>query len=181
MAIGKFDETNENNETNEVKENTDNTEKPRNQILETPEHYDDDFDKKLDQNESKNESSGDKPQEFEKGKGEESEKNGILDRLRNLFSKKESNEVNSSDNSEDGNFDESPSKGESFRDSLKVENSDNHIESHAIENTEKKNVSSVETDSDTNENNNDVSKDRGRSRAEEAYNRQFHIRDDDER
>lgn len=86
MAIGKFDET---------KENTDNTEKSRNQILETPEDYEDDFDKKLDQNESKNESSGDKLQESEKYKGEDSEKGRVLDRLRNLLFKKESNEENS--------------------------------------------------------------------------------------
>lgn len=113
MAIGKFDETNENNETNEAKENTDNTEKSRNQILETPEDYDDDFDKKLDQNESKNESSGDKPQESEKDKGEDSEKGGVLDRLRNLFSKKESNEENSeSSESTEKESDNGPEKSE---------------------------------------------------------------------
>ena len=49
MAIGNFNETRENNEVKET--SMENLDKPRNQILEVPEGREDDFDKKLDENE----------------------------------------------------------------------------------------------------------------------------------
>lgn len=127
MSIGNFKETNENAEANEAKENTDNTEKPRNQILETPEDYDDDFDKKLDSNEESNEQSNEQKSdssEAESEKGGDNEKHSVLDRLRNMFSKRENNE--DSDNNEDANESDddqdAPDEGDKpdFKDSLKV-------------------------------------------------------------
>lgn len=100
MAFGNFRETSENTETNEARETTDNTEKSRNQILETPENYDDDFDNKLDSNEANE--NNEKRQTTENNNSEENiahgekenveEKNSLLDRMKNLFSKKENNE-----------------------------------------------------------------------------------------
>lgn len=121
MAIGKFDETNEKNETNEAKEATDNNEKKRNQILDTPEDYDDDFDKKLDENENKE--SKDQPKEASEEKGDDKEKNSIMDKLRNLFSKKENNDdkgesKEESDKKDDGHHTEAEN---SFRDKIKVD------------------------------------------------------------
>lgn len=89
MSLGNFKETNESSEVNEARENTDNTEKPRNQILETPESYDDDFDSKLDSKERNNESKKDGQDGGEDVGGE---KTSLLDKMRNLFSKKESGE-----------------------------------------------------------------------------------------
>ena len=45
MTFGGFKETSESMENNEAK--TENTEKKRNQILEIPDEYKDDFDKKI--------------------------------------------------------------------------------------------------------------------------------------
>ena len=89
MSLGNFKETNEASEVNEARENTDNTEKPKNQILETPESYDDDFDSKLDTNENNNESKKDGQIGGDDSGGE---KASLLDKMRNLFSKKESGE-----------------------------------------------------------------------------------------
>ncbi len=89
MSIGNFKETNETSEVNETRENTDNTEKPRNQILETPESYEDDFDSKLDNNERNGESTN---EHSEKGNESSGEKTSLFDKMRNLFSKKESSD-----------------------------------------------------------------------------------------
>ena len=86
MSIGNFKET---NETSEARENTDNIEKPRNQILETPESYDDDFDSKMDNKEWE-----DKSKKEGNAEGNESvvEKMSFFDKMRNLFTKKEGSE-----------------------------------------------------------------------------------------
>lgn len=92
MSIGNFSETNDSSdEVKETKESTDNTEKPKNQILENADGYDDDFDKKLDSmenNESKTENSDNKESDSGEKGGEE--KQSLLDKMRNLFSRKES-------------------------------------------------------------------------------------------
>lgn len=115
MAIGNFKETNESNEVNEVRENTDNTEKPRNQILEKPESYDDDFDSKLDNNERTNE---DTKERMDNGNESSGEKTSLFDKMRNLFSKKENGEE-----SNDGGIKESDendsNKRSSFLDDLR--------------------------------------------------------------
>ncbi len=97
MSIGIFKET---NEASEVRENIDNTEKPRNQILETPESYDDDFDSKLD--------NWEREDEAKKGENVESnesvvEKMSFLEKMRSLFVKKESSEGDDDKNIEAGN------------------------------------------------------------------------------
>ena len=51
MTFGGFKETSESMENNEAK--TENTEKKRNQILEIPDEYKDDFDKKIETSENK--------------------------------------------------------------------------------------------------------------------------------
>lgn len=123
MAIGNFRESNESYEVNETKENTDNTEKPRNQILETPKSYDDDFDNRMDSRERKNESgreSKDSVYEPERGGGEG--KASLLDKMRNLFSKREnndSNEGNEGEKNKETSAKESADNGSSFRDKLR--------------------------------------------------------------
>lgn len=114
MSVGNFKDSNETNDINETTENIDNSEKKRNQILETPESYDDDFDSKLDNNKHENENNKDSSQH------ENGEKTGILDKMRNLFSKKESGEKPTFIENED----KEQEKGEnnrrnSFRDDLR--------------------------------------------------------------
>lgn len=134
MSIGNFKETNENDESKEAQETPDNTEKPRNQILETPDDYADDFDSKLDDNESKenqenqseDESSGeDKPQEGE-------EKQSLLDKMRNLFSRKESSDGETANDKEKPDSSETPEKSsrEQFADSLKVNMSPDEVKAY---------------------------------------------------
>lgn len=86
MSVGNFRET---NEANESRENNDNTEKPRNQILETPESYDDDFDSRLDNKKREDES---KKEGNSEGNESIVEKTSFLDKMRNLFAKKASSE-----------------------------------------------------------------------------------------
>lgn len=100
MSIGKFDETNEsNNEASEAKEQTENIDKPRNQILETPDSYKDNFNKKLDTNdaEKNKESAGKLDQEKQTDKNQDSEKTSFLEKMKNLLSHKESGEKNTGD------------------------------------------------------------------------------------
>lgn len=122
MVIGNFKETSENDE---AKENVENTEKPRNQILETPDRYDDDFDSKLDDNEVKenreSQSEGEDSDKFKPQDGEE--KQSLLDKMRNLFSRKESDSKNESDEkTNEGSDMGETDEAKSFRDSLKVDN-----------------------------------------------------------
>lgn len=129
MSLGNFKETSETNETveaNEAKDATDNTEKNRNQILDTPDKYDDDFDKKLDDCESDQDSTerdSDKNLDSSSEKGESEEKQSLLDKMRNLFSKKES--TDGGDTKEDEGTEESkvkePSQREKFLDSIRVD------------------------------------------------------------
>lgn len=115
MAIGNFKETNESNEVNEVRENTDNTEKPRNQILEKPESYEDDFDNKLDNNERTNE---DMKERMDNGNESSGEKTSLFDKMRNLFSKKENGEESNDDGIKESDENDS-NKRSSFLDDLK--------------------------------------------------------------
>ena len=172
MSIGNFNEINENNE---AKENTDNAEKFKNLILETPESYDDDFDKKLDVIEDKRDLEGD--MEEKNGQPESTEKDSAWERLRSIFSKKESGEGTKENKIEDSL--EQKSDSESFKDRFKVDNSDNQIEKQAAENMEKRTESSGESNSDTTESDSHITRSEGRSRAEEAYNRHYHIKDDE--
>lgn len=101
MSIGNFSETSESkNEVNETNESVDNTEKPKNQILETPDSYNDDFDSKLDSKESKDVQEVDNKEQdnyFSEVNGEKKsdDKTSLLDKMMNLFKKKE---IESSDN-----------------------------------------------------------------------------------
>jgi hypothetical protein len=117
MSIGSFKEINESNEVNETRENTDNTEKPRSQILETPESYDDDFDSKLDSNDRKNASQ----KEGHEQEGEsDGEKTSLFDKMRNLFSKKENGEESEpTDNGENKSEENDNERNSSFLEDLK--------------------------------------------------------------
>lgn len=117
MSIGSFKETNESNEVNETRENIDNTEKPRNQILEIPESYDDDFDSKLDSNDRKNAS----PKEgHEQGDESGGEKTSLFDKMRNLFSKKENGEESEpTDNGENKSEENDNDRSSSFLEDLR--------------------------------------------------------------
>jgi len=104
MSFGHFKETNEDKESNEASETIDNTERPKNQILEIPKDFDD-FDSKLDANDAKESSEKqssmekDDSGESKRGEGKE-EKTSILDKMRNIFSKKESGETDESENTD---------------------------------------------------------------------------------
>ncbi len=175
MSIGNFRETSEKNETNETTEKTDNAEKYKNQILKTPESYDDDFDKKLDSLDNKRKLEDGK--ERNANQSENTGKDGAWERLRNFFSKREKGE--NTERHESKASTEQPSDNKSFRDRLNVDNSDNHIEKQAVENLKKKAESPVESDANTDENESDITVNEGRSRAEEAYNRHYNIKDDE--
>lgn len=120
--ISESSETTEVAETNEAKDATDDTEKSRNQILETSDKYDDDFDKKLDDCESDQDSDDNPDFSSEKDGGEE--KQSLLDKMRNLFSKKEGTDAG--DTKENKGAEESeakePSQREKFLDSVRVDN-----------------------------------------------------------
>lgn len=119
MSIGNFDETNESKD--EVNETTDNTEKPRNQILEIPDSYKDDFESKLDSKESKEAERTEQDYDNDEGKEDNgnSEKNSLLDKMLNLFKKKD---IEESDRSEQRNEGESVSDTrKDFLDSLRVD------------------------------------------------------------
>ena len=108
MALGT-----EATETNEAKDATDDTEKSRSQILDTPDKYDDDFDKKLDDceaNQDSPEQNSDENPDSSSEKGEGEEKQSLLDKMRSLFSKKEGAEA-----------DEAKSQREKFLDSVRVD------------------------------------------------------------
>ncbi len=129
MALGNFKETSESseaNEANEANEATDDTEKKRSQILDAPDKYDDDFDKKLDDCEADQDSpeqNSDENPDSSPEKGEGEEKQSLLDKMRSLFSKKESTEAG--DTKEDKGTEESetkePSQREKFLDSVHVD------------------------------------------------------------
>lgn len=135
MSLGNFKETSESSETseaaetsetNETKDATDDTEKSRSQILDTPDKYDDDFDKKLDDCESDQDSpeqNSDDDPDSSSQKGEGEEKQSLLDKMRSLFSKKEGAEAG--DTKADEGTEESkakePSQREKFLESVRVD------------------------------------------------------------
>lgn len=135
MSIGNFVETNESK--NEVNETKDNTEKPRNQILETPDSYKDDFESKLDSKEAKETERTEQDNDSGEGKEEkgDGEKTSLLDKMRSLFTKKDNGEnqekaegkaADAGDNPpsdpEDFHSTEEVKPDMSFKDSLKTEN-----------------------------------------------------------
>ena len=115
MAIGNFKDTNESKEFDEARESIDNIGKSRNQILETSESYEDAFDKRIEDYECKEEKTNEVcKQGYESDEG----KISLYDKMRNLFSKKESREetdTTAGDESNDG-FD---NKRKSFQDNLR--------------------------------------------------------------
>lgn len=121
MAFGRFKEANETDDTKEINENKesslDNSDKRRIQILENPDDYDDDFDSKLDSNENKEKI-------LDRKEGGE-EKQGLFDRIKDIFSKDkldEAKEKNEADDTPDTNDEPVKSRAESFRESMKVPN-----------------------------------------------------------
>lgn len=89
MAFGNFKETDENRETHEAKETTENIDRPRSQILKMPEKNEDDFDKKLEANESEKDSFASKSSEREKVGKEGGDKQNIFERMRDFFGNRE--------------------------------------------------------------------------------------------
>lgn len=142
MSIGNFSETSESkNELNEANESLDNTEKPRNQILETSDSYKDNFESRLDSKESREGQETEYTEQnndFSEGKEEkdDGEKTSLLDKMRNLFKKKEdgenqqemkkvaadSDETNPPDDLDSSNSSDKTKPEVSVRDSLKAEN-----------------------------------------------------------
>lgn len=130
MAFGGFKETNETKENTDNKESfIENSEKKRNQILEVPEDYDDDFDSKIDSNEKKEE---DNSSENEK-KSDGNEKQGLFSHIKGLFSKDKPNEGEKQKETEEENTEPEKSRSESFRDSMKVERSPEEIKKYNAE------------------------------------------------
>lgn len=129
MSLGSFKETSESSEateTNEAKDATDDTEKSRSQILDTPDKYDDDFDKKLDDceaNQHSPEQNSDENPDSSSEKSEGEEKQSLLDKMRSLFSKKEgaeTDEAKDAEGTEEAETQE-PSQREKFLDSVRVD------------------------------------------------------------
>ena len=136
MAFGNFKETNENKESS-----VDNTEKPKNQLLETPKDYEDDFDKKVDTADKKEE----KNTESNSDKGGEENK-GFFSKIKGLIKPKEES---NSENQESKNEDTEQTKDNEFAKKYKVDNSDNHIEKQAMEKyqeNKEKNTENTEDD-----------------------------------
>lgn len=105
----------ETGETTDNKESSlDNTDKHRNQILETFDDYDDDFDSKLDSNEKEdtknNLDSNDSGQE----------KTSLLDRIKGLFSKENTKENKEANETSETENEPVKSRAELFRESLKA-------------------------------------------------------------
>lgn len=82
MTFGGFKETSESMENNEAK--TENTEKKRNQILEIPDEYKDDFDKKIETSENKEQQTDTEKKDTPEG----GEKTGWFEKIKGFFQKK---------------------------------------------------------------------------------------------
>lgn len=107
MAFGGFKETNETNENTDSREaSTENSEKRRNQILEVPEDYNDDFDSKIDEKE-----------DSDKGKEDfgNEDRSSWFERIKFLCSKEKNKEAGETENKEP-----EKSRSELFRDSIRV-------------------------------------------------------------
>lgn len=92
--FGHFGEKSEKVENNDVNEKVENTDKPKNQILESPKKYEDKFSSKLDVNEVNEKNKEVKNENLDKNetKGEVGNAtSSLLDRMKNLFDKKERN------------------------------------------------------------------------------------------
>lgn len=117
MAFNGFKET---SETNENRENSiENNEKRRNQILELPEDYEDDFDSKLDEAETKDEN---KEQTGDK------EKIGWFERIKFLCLKEKNGEQDK--NKEVEKQEPKKSREELFHEFIRVDQTPEEIEKH---------------------------------------------------
>ena len=87
MTFGGFKETSESMENNEAK--TENTEKKRNQILEIPDEYKDDFDKKIETSENKEQQTDTEKKDTPEG----GEKTGWFEKIKGFFSKEKENNI----------------------------------------------------------------------------------------
>ena len=116
MSIFNFKDT---EETNENVEQCDNTEKRRNQILEMPEDYDDNFDKKMDQYDHTE-------SEKKPDKGSQGDSNGFLQHIKSIFSKNQIDETIME--KPDSNGERIDSK--TFRESLKVTMSPDEVKQY---------------------------------------------------
>ena len=126
MAFGGFKETNETNENTDNKDSSiENSEKRRNQILEVPEDYDDDFDSKIDKNEDKSEK-----ENVNDEKSEGTEKKGGFDRIKGMFSKDNPDKDKDTEEKNEQNSKPEKSRVETFKDSLKVDQSPEEIEKY---------------------------------------------------
>ena len=112
MTFGGLKETSESMENNEAK--TENTEKKRNQILEIPDEYKDDFDKKIETSENKEQQTDTEKKDTPEG----GEKTGWFEKIKGFFSKEKENNIEKEDEPEKS---EKPDKHSSFIDSLKVD------------------------------------------------------------
>ena len=123
MAFGSFKETNENADNRESA--IENSEKRRNQILEVPEDYDDDFESKMDKYEEKPEEEN--PNE-ERTDG--TEKRGWFDRIKIMFSKDNPDKDKDAEGKNEENSKPEKSRAEIFRESLRVDQSPEEIEKY---------------------------------------------------
>ena len=94
MTFGGFKETSESMENNEAK--TENTEKKRNQILEIPDEYKDDFDKKIETSENKEQQTDTEKKDTPEG----GEKTGWFEKIKGFFSKEKENNIEKEDEPE---------------------------------------------------------------------------------
>lgn len=124
MTFGGFKETSESMENNEAK--TENTEKKRNQILEIPDEYKDDFDKKIETSENKEQQTDIEKKDTPEG----GEKTGWFEKIKGFFSKEKENNIEKEDEPEKS---EKPDKHSSFIDSLKVDMSPEEVKEYNAE------------------------------------------------
>lgn len=124
MIFGGFKETNETNENTDNREaSTEDSEKKRNQILEVPEDYRDDFESKIDEKE-----------DSDNGKEgfENEDKSSWFERIKSLCSKEKNTEKNK-ESGETENKEPEKSRSELFRDSIRVTESPEEIMKHNAE------------------------------------------------
>lgn len=108
MSIGNFNETRENNEVKET--SMENLDKPRNQILEVPEGREDDFDKKLDENEEN--------RDTEKMRENGEEKQGFIEKMKSFLEKPKNQEKIEDTETSDNEVKDNKN---SFKDELKAD------------------------------------------------------------
>ena len=111
--------------TDNKESSIENSEKRRNQILEVPEDYVDDFDSKIDKNEDKSEK-----ENANEEKSEGTEKKGWFDRIKGMFSKDNPDKDKDTEEKNEENSKPEKSRAEMFKESLKVEQSPEEIEKY---------------------------------------------------